>query len=157
MHDIARSSRTYGVENYFLVHPTKAMRKLMDTIAEHWDQGYGATYNPNRKEALSNVRVVPDFEDVVIQLQEKYSKWPKIIVTSAKRAENSISFAKMKEILANNTQDPYLIVYGTGWGLTDGFINRADYMLEPVGSVEDFKHLSVRSAAAIILDRLFGV
>ncbi len=157
MHDIARSSRTYGVENYFLVHPTKAMRKLMDTIAEHWDKGYGATYNPNRKEALSNVRVVPDFEDVVLQLQEKYSKLPKIIVTSAKRTESSISFAKMKEILANNSEDPYLIVYGTGWGLTDGFIKRADYMLEPVGSVEDFKHLSVRSAAAIILDRLFGV
>ncbi len=156
MHDIARSSRTYGIENYFLVHPTKAMRKLMDTIAEHWDSGYGSKYNPNRKEALSSVRVVPDFEDVVIQLQEKYSKPPKIIVTSAKRTKSSISFAKMREILANN-DEPYLIVYGTGWGLTDSFIERADYMLEPVGSVEDFKHLSVRSAAAIVMDRLFGV
>ena len=157
MHDIARSARTYGVENYFLVHPTKAMRKLMDTISEHWDKGYGATYNPNRKEALSNVRVVPDFEDVVIQLEDKYSKLPKIIMTSAKRGKNSISFAKMKKILANNSGEPYLIVFGTGWGLTDGFIERADYLLEPVGSVEDFKHLSVRSAAAIVFDRLFGI
>ncbi|NNL76133.1 MAG: RNA methyltransferase, partial [Desulfobacterales bacterium] len=42
------------------------------------------------------------------------------------------------------------------WGLTESFITKADYVLEPIAGVADYNHLSVRSAAAIILDRLLG-
>jgi tRNA (guanine37-N1)-methyltransferase len=156
LHDISRSAKTYGIEQYFLVHPIKAMRMLMETICQHWDVGYGSTYNPNRKDALSIARIVPDFEDVIIQMEDQYGKRPKIIVTSAKPANNSISFSNLKKVLANSSQ-PYLIVFGTGWGLTDELMNRADYTLEPVRGVSDFNHLSVRAAAAIILDRLLGI
>ena len=33
LHDIARSSRTYGVESYFIVHPVAAQRELAARIA----------------------------------------------------------------------------------------------------------------------------
>ena len=156
LHDISRSSRTFGIDQYFLVHPIKAMRKLMETICEHWEVGYGSTYNPNRKDALAIARVVPDFEDVLIQMEEQYGTRPKIIVTSARSHRNSISFLNFKKVLANSVE-PYLIVFGTGWGLADELMNRADYVLEPVNGVSDFNHLSVRAAAAIILDRLLGI
>ena len=45
---------------------------------------------------------------------------------------------------------------GTGWGLTDEIMSMADVTLEPILGPTDYNHLSVRSAAAIILDRLRG-
>ncbi|MGD9074482.1 MAG: RNA methyltransferase [Desulfobacteraceae bacterium] len=35
-------------------------------------------------------------------------------------------------------------------------MSRADHILDPVEGVTDYNHLSVRTAAAIILDRLAG-
>jgi hypothetical protein len=51
---------------------------------------------------------------------------------------------------------PYLILLGTGWGLTETVFSQSDYVLEAVAGDSDYNHLSVRSAAAIILDRLIG-
>ena len=51
---------------------------------------------------------------------------------------------------------PYLIVFGTGWGLSQEIIESCDYILKPVGGYDKYNHLSVRSAVAIILDKLFG-
>ena len=52
--------------------------------------------------------------------------------------------------------EPHLIVLGTGWGLAPEVTERADVILEPIWGPTDYNHLSVRSAAAIILDRLRG-
>jgi hypothetical protein len=51
---------------------------------------------------------------------------------------------------------PFLVLFGTGWGLTEATLSQADYVLEPIQGRTEFNHLSVRSAAAIILDRLLG-
>ena len=48
VHDIARSSTTYGVSNFFVAHPSPALRKLGRTLKSHWEEGHGANYNPNR-------------------------------------------------------------------------------------------------------------
>jgi hypothetical protein len=49
---------------------------------------------------------------------------------------------------------PLLLILGTGWGLTEEVLNKADVVLEPIRGVGDYNHLSVRAAAAIMLDRL---
>jgi hypothetical protein len=49
-----------------------------------------------------------------------------------------------------------VLVFGTGWGLTEEVLGRADDLLEPILGTGAYNHLSVRSAAAIILDRLRG-
>ena len=51
---------------------------------------------------------------------------------------------------------PFLILFGTGWGLADDIIDSADYVLKPLKGFVKFNHLSVRSAAAVILDRLLS-
>jgi hypothetical protein len=47
-------------------------------------------------------------------------------------------------------------MFGTGWGMIDELIERADYYLDPIEGPVEYNHLSVRSACAIILDRLTG-
>ncbi|HQK80165.1 MAG TPA: RNA methyltransferase [Syntrophales bacterium] len=50
-----------------------------------------------------------------------------------------------------------MLVFGTGWGLADSIVARADCSLPPVrGGSDGYNHLSVRSAVAVVLDRLFG-
>ena len=52
---------------------------------------------------------------------------------------------------------PYLLLLGTGWGLTEECFASADLILEPIAGNGTYNHLSVRSAAAIMLDRLRGI
>jgi hypothetical protein len=47
-------------------------------------------------------------------------------------------------------------VLGTGWGLTDELMAGCDRRLAPIRCGTDYNHLSVRSACAIMLDRLYG-
>ena len=51
---------------------------------------------------------------------------------------------------------PLLILLGTGWGLADALIPSVSRVLAPIEGTSDWNHLSVRSAGAILLDRLFG-
>ena len=51
---------------------------------------------------------------------------------------------------------PTLILFGTGHGLVNDTVRGADAVLAPVRATSDYNRLSVRAAAAIIFDRLFG-
>ncbi|MFN8390935.1 MAG: tRNA (guanosine(37)-N1)-methyltransferase TrmD [Bdellovibrionota bacterium] len=155
LHDIARSSRTYGLSKYYVVHPTRALRRLSEKICEHWEVGYGATYNANRSEALRRIAVLPDLDGVVTDIEVRTGKIPKIITTSARDSEKSVTFAQMSQTL-HLSDEPHLILFGTGWGLAEEVLDRADYHLEPVKGYTEYNHLSVRGAAAIIFDRLLG-
>ncbi|MDR2885008.1 MAG: tRNA (guanosine(37)-N1)-methyltransferase TrmD, partial [Deferribacteraceae bacterium] len=53
LHDISRSSATYGAKKYYVVTPLKAQREIAQRVIDHWMNGFGATYNSNRKEAFS--------------------------------------------------------------------------------------------------------
>ena len=155
LHDIARSCRTYNIESLYIVHPTKILRRLSEKICEHWDTGYGSTYNPNRKEALSLLRIVPELNDAIMDLKERFGRNPVIVTTSARAAANTTTYDDFR-IRLSNSEDPHLLLFGTGWGLTDEVMNLAQYRLEPINGRGNYNHLSVRSAAAIILDRLLG-
>ncbi len=154
LHDIARSSRTYGITRFYIVHPVKAMRKLLSRVCDHWAKGFGYTYNPNRSEALENLLLLPHFDDIIFDIEERTERFPKLIATSARMAPDCLSFKEMSSVLRDSTE-PHLILLGTGWGLAPEILERADYRLEPILGPTEYNHLSVRSAAAIILDRLY--
>ena len=80
---------------------------------------------------------------------------PLIITTSARIFENSISYENLSKKIFEDDK-PYLLLFGTGWGLTDEVMDMSDYILEPIRGNSKYNHLSVRAAVAIILDRLFG-
>ena len=155
LHDIARAAKTYGLFRYYVVNPVAEQRALAERIARHWQVGWGATYNPKRREALDLMRVVAGLDDALEDLRASYGKPARILVTGAQRQLNSISCAEMTELIRDRSY-PCLLLFGTGWGLTEEFFAKADYVLESIKGPGDYNHLSVRSAAAIILDRLLG-
>lgn len=154
LHDIARAGRTYGIRSFYIVTPVSDQLELVNKIVSHWVTGAGAAYNPKRKEALSIIRVSRSFEAALADIAEENNGFPKTVVTSARKRTDSLSMNALRELIKEG--DPYALVLGTAWGLPDDFMDRADYLLEPICGPTDYNHLSVRSAAAIMMDRLLG-
>lgn len=155
VHDIARSSRTFGVTNVFIAHPAPTLRKLALTLKNHWEEGFGAAYNPNRKDAIELVEVVHDLDEAIQHIDLRTGKLPKLVATSAKPGGTRINFDEFKRELTTSPE-PYLLMFGTGWGMSQELLDRADLFLEPINGPGAYNHLSVRSACAIMLDRLFA-
>jgi hypothetical protein len=153
VHDIARSSHTYGVDDFFVVHPIAAQRELVTRITEHWIDGSGARRIPDRKPAMEVVRVVSSLDEAVARLGSDAELW-----TTSAQGENTLSFAAARDRL-RGSGPPVLLCFGTGWGLATEVMDRASVQLAPIVSPrpDGYNHLSVRAAAAIILDRLLGV
>ncbi|MBX3189390.1 MAG: RNA methyltransferase [Labilithrix sp.] len=151
VHDLARSARTYGCSDFFVVHPIEAQRELASRIVDHWTTGSSAKRIPDRKEALSVVRPVATLDDAIAGLGGAVDLW----ITAARELGAPISFARARERLAAEG-GPVLLVFGTGWGLAGEVVSRADAVLEPIRGAGDWNHLSVRAACAIALDRLRG-
>jgi len=154
LHDISRVAKTYGVRLFFVVTPLEDQQTLVEKLVSHWVTGFGSSYNPKRREAMELVRIKNSLDEVIDDIRQNGGKTPKTVVTSAKRGSRNISFGKFREMLSSG--NPYVLIFGTGWGLAQNFVVEADYVLDPVTGSTDYNHLSVRSAAAIILDRLFG-
>ena len=156
LHEISRASKTYWVKSFYVVTPLKDQSEVVKRIISHWTHGAGGTYNPKRRQALELIRIKESLEGAIdkIRAGSAAEETPKTVVTSARNSRHSIGFSKLRQLLQSGK--PYLLVFGTAWGLSDDLISGADYTLEPVRGVTDYNHLSVRSAAAIILDRLLG-
>jgi tRNA (guanine37-N1)-methyltransferase len=153
IHDIARSGRTYGIRGFYVVTPVKALQKLALKIIDHWEVGYGSRYNVTRKEALALARVCDTLDDAIIAIERETGEKPVRVATSARAMGQRTSFEALRDML-HSKACPFLIIFGTGWGLTETIISQSDYVLEAIEGASDYNHLSVRSAAAIILDRL---
>ncbi len=155
IHDIARSAKTYGIQGFYVVTPVQALQKLARKIIDHWEQGYGSRYNVTRKEALALVRITDTLDDALIDIERECNVKPLLVVTSARPGGKRTPFMDLQDMLIKSRQ-PFLLILGTGWGLTEAIFSRSDYALEAIEGTTDYNHLSVRSAAAIIFDRLLG-
>ncbi len=154
LHDIARVARTYGVRGYYVVTPLEDQVVLVNRIVDHWVIGVGGTYNPDRRQALQLVRVKATFDAAVAEIARTEGCRPKTVATTARRAAGNLSYARLRQMC--NGPNPIVVAFGTAWGLTDAFLDAADHVLDPLAGDGGYNHLSVRSAAAIILDRLTG-
>ena len=154
LHDIARVAKTYAVARFYVVTPLADQKILTERIVSHWQNGAGAGYNPHRQEALALITVVDSLADVISQIKKESAKRPTTIATCARHYPQNISFATLGAQMRPDT--PYVLILGTAWGLAEEIISRSDYVLEPIRGVTGYNHLSVRSAAAIMLDRLAG-
>ena len=156
VHDIARSATTYGIKRFYLVQPNLEQQKLVNRVLNHWIEGEGSSFNKSRSEALNLVELIDTVEDVVVEIEKKEGEKPVTIVTDARSTDNMIGFSELRELIFKESQKPYLILLGTGWGLAKEIMESADYTLKPVSGYTNYNHLSVRSAAAVILDRLLS-
>lgn len=154
VHDIARTSCTYELEKYYVISPIEAQRQMAQTIKDFWTDGSGVNRNQDRSNALEKVCVEESIEKVVESLKNKYEDLL-IIATSAKVTQNkTITFHEIKDEILKHKHT--LILFGTGYGLAPSVLDAADYVLEPVYGLGNYNHLSVRSAVAIIIDRILS-
>ncbi len=155
VHDIARSCRTYGVRRFHVVTPITAQQTIAHRILGHWREGEGATRLPERGDALDRVSVASNIEAVVASMQASLGVRPRTIVTSAAPPTDRAWLSHRDAAIAlGRTESVALLILGNGHGLTSDVIDAADDVLAPIVGVDGYNHLSVRAAAAILLDRL---
>ena len=151
VHDIARTARTYDIAGYFVVTPIEAQRTLVEHILGYWRDGGGAKRVPERSDALSRAKPIASLEEVYAELGGD----PLVLTTAARANLPSTSYEAARARIAAEAPRPALVVFGTGYGLTDGVLSKAHVHLAPVRP-GGYNHLPVRCAVAIILDRLLG-
>lgn len=152
IHDIARVSRTYGMGGYYVCTPLQDQRRLGERLLGHWTGGPGGEFNPDRASALGLVRFADSLDEAVRDVQNRTGQNPLVVGTSA-NATGTLTFSRVRRDMEAN---PLLVVLGTGHGLAPEVLERCAGILRPVRFFSGYNHLSVRCAAAIIVDRLLG-
>ncbi len=169
IHDIARAARVYGVERYYLIHPLQDQQQFVHRILDHWRVGEGASFNHMRKTSLTMVHTAASLEKALEDWGQGSKVKAKLISTHPRPVEGvpAVTFRGLKaEIDASRAlkdvpledQPRIFLLFGTGFGLTDEMMRGCDALLEGIrgASADDYRHLSVRSAVSICLDRLLG-
>ncbi|MDL2285145.1 tRNA (guanosine(37)-N1)-methyltransferase TrmD [Desulfovibrio sp. OttesenSCG-928-F07] len=152
IHDISRASRSYGAGGFFIVTPLKDQQLIVNEVLTHWVSGPGSKSNPDRKEALSKTTVTSSVEEAIKMIEAKHGVEPLIWSTSA-QMEGSISF---EQALNHLHERPALLLLGTSHGLAPEITEKCHASLPPLRWAAPYNHLSVRCAAALLLDRILG-
>ncbi|MFN4131906.1 MAG: tRNA (guanosine(37)-N1)-methyltransferase TrmD [Caldimicrobium sp.] len=152
LHDLSRLGRTYGIDKIYIIQPLEDQRELGNKLIEHWLKGTGKAYNPVRSEAIKLLRIVATLEEAIEEILSLEGVKPLLVATDASAKREYLTPEEVRKLLF---EKPIALVLGTAWGLEDNFLKSCDYFLEPIwGRLDDYNHLSVRSAAAILLDRI---
>ena len=154
LHDIARACRTFGIGAFYVVTPLEDQQELVRQIIVHWVTGIGAQYNPDRQRALELIRLKKTLAEVVEECRNTAGREPWMVATSARMEKSDLTYPDLKRIVQEDR--PILLVFGTAWGLAPELVREADYRLAPITGPGEYNHLAVRSAVAIILDRISG-
>lgn len=149
LHDIGRTCLTYGISKYFIVNPFPTQQAFAKRMIDTWKEEESLLHNWTKAEAFKIMEIRSNLEEVLKELGNI-----KIVATSARKA-GSVKYSDLKEKMKTD-KDDYLFLFGTGYGLADEIMQKANYVLEPIEGPTDYNHLPVRSAAAIIFDRLLG-
>lgn len=153
LHDLARLACTYGLPVCYIVTPLKDQQRLAGELIGHWCEGVGKTLHPDRAAALERLRVV---ESIAARADIEHCTGikPKLWATTAKPVgSNQLSHSAAQRQLMESVV-PHLLLLGTGWGLAPSVLDVVDAVLEPISGFDGYNHLSVRSAASILIDRL---
>lgn len=171
IHDIARCSRSNNLGGYFVVTPLEDQRRLAEELLGHWLEGSGSEANPDRALALDLVRVVPGLDEVLDAVGTLSGSRPLVVASSARLPRNDGRRAKGRRgrretwgrrlVSHSSVRDwlrerPVLLLLGTGHGLAGEVLEAADAVLRPLRWLEPYNHFSVRTAAAVMLDRILG-
>jgi hypothetical protein len=153
LHDLARSARTYEIPACFIVTPLKDQQTLVARLLSHWCEGVGKELHPDRDEALKRLRVVESISCACKEIEAEWGCPPVVWGTTAREYNGAMSHGQARRKLAESSA-PCLLLFGTGWGLAPSVLRDADGVLEAIRGVNGYNHLSVRCAAAILMDRL---
>lgn len=154
IHDLGRLAATYGLARLYLITPLTDQQSLARRIIDYWVSGTGGKLNPDRALALRTLTIMDDLDQTLADIEDREGIRPRVFITGANLSNGTIGYEKGRELIQSPT--PSLLLFGTGWGLADEIKQYADYALDPIKGRTEYNHLSVRSAASIILDRLLA-
>ena len=155
VHDISRDATTYGIGKFYLANPVEEQRKLAKRLTDHWTEGTGRRFNETKSRAFGVVEITDSIERAVADIEKIEGRGPKLVATDARFSDETTGYSEMRKLIFESGE-PFLILFGTGSGLAGEVMEKADYVLRPISGYREFNHLSVRSAAAITLDRLLS-
>ncbi len=153
LHDLGRVALTYVVAGYYLTNPYESQRRLVDEIIYHWREGVGGEHSPQRQRALAAAKMVPTVEAAYDDVAAAERGEPFVVATTARSTRSALP---VEELWTAADGRPVLLLFGTGYGLTEDILFAADAVLEPIAGSGDFNHLPVRAAFAVYLDRILG-
>jgi hypothetical protein len=153
LHDLARIACTYGMGGVYVVTPLADQQEFARRIIGHWTTGPGAEHNPDRRVAMQLVQVVETIADAVASVEAREGRRPQVTASGAREHPQAVGHADWRR---RRVADPQLLLFGTAWGLAPEVFAAADHVLRPIAGDGGYNHLSVRSAAAILIDRLLG-
>ncbi|MCF8108340.1 MAG: tRNA (guanosine(37)-N1)-methyltransferase TrmD [Desulfohalobiaceae bacterium] len=152
IHDIARVCCSYGLGGFFVITPLADQQELAKSLIRYWKKGAGGHSNPDRVQALNCVDIAADLDQAVQAVRERSGVRPRLIATSAK-TRGRTRYQDLRQALQD---EAVLLLLGTGHGLADQVLERVDGVLPPLRALSAYNHLSVRTAAAVIVDRIIG-
>ncbi|MEN6485154.1 MAG: RNA methyltransferase [Syntrophobacteraceae bacterium] len=155
LHDMARTVCTYDVPACYIVTPLEDQQALCERLLSHWKLGIARELHPARGEALERLRVVGNIGTAIEGVREEWGESPLLWATSARESEGVLSCREAGRFLDESSR-PVLLLFGTGWGLAPSVLEDADALLEPIRGANGYNHLSVRCAAAILMDRILN-
>lgn len=161
IHDISRIACTYGLSSLQIITPILEQKILVEELITHWTKGDGAKTNPDRAKALSLAQLADSMDDAIENVAKISGTKPILVGTSAKaekdkRGREKRLAAPFPKIAELDKENSILLVFGTSHGLAPEALAKCDYILPPLRYMGHYNHLPVRSACAIILDRLLG-
>ncbi len=152
LHDLGRTGLTYGTAGYYITTPFDSQWELLNEIIDYWREGIGGEKQPHRQKALKNAKLMRTMGDVFADVTDIEGTEPFVAATTARWAAKTIP---AQNLLEQTDERPVLLLFGTGYGLTEDVLLAADVILDPIPGRAGFNHLPVRSAVAIYLDRIY--
>ena len=151
LHDLARCAATYDVAAAYAVTPIAKQRELVEAVVQHWREGSGRDHCPERSQAFMRLQPAGSIAEVMALEAMASEREPLKVVTSARASSETISVPALR---ARLQEEPAVLLVGTSRGLAPEVMRSADLRLEPIVGPTPYNHLSVRSAMAIMIDRL---
>lgn len=159
LHDLARLTRTFDLPGCFIITPLQDQQELTRQLLSHWRDGIGRELHPQRWQALERLRMVDNIEAACAEIEVEAGATPVLWATSASPTSSRLSHRQARQLLRYDASQPataHLLLLGTAWGLSPSVLEACDAVLEPICGASVYNHLSVRCAAAILVDRLVG-
>ena len=161
IHDIARISRSYAMGSFYPVTPLHDQLRVLEEILRHWTRGPGGIGNADRAQALGLVQPATSLEEAVAHMTAQHGTRPRLIASSAvwpakgKASKPERMPMTPRDVRRWCDQGPVMLCLGTAQGLAPEVLEQCEGTLRPVRFL-GANHLSVRSAAASLADRILG-
>lgn len=160
IHDIARLSRSYALDALYVVTPLRDQLQMLETVVRHWTREATSPGHADRAEALGLVRPAASLQEAVALQTARYGQRPRVVGSSALWPVPQKGVPEEPPLTPPTVRQwcaagPVMLCLGTARGLAPEALAQCDGVLRPLRYL-GYNHLSVRSAAAILTDRILG-